>query len=62
MEFNEYIDDWSCKNCGHDSHCGTPYHRLETDYNGASYQIKVCDHCRCNSCENKDIENGKRTF
>ena len=19
MEFNEYIDDWSCKNCGHDS-------------------------------------------
>ncbi len=52
----------SCKNCGHDSHCGTPYHRLENDYNGASYQIKVCDHCRCNSCENKDIENGKRTF
>ena len=34
---------YNCQNCGHESHCGAPYHLLETDYNGATYQIKVCD-------------------
>ena len=51
-----------CKNCGHDSHCGIPYYREQVDYNESSYQLKVCDCCRCNSCENKEIKDGQRTF
>lgn len=48
----------NCKNCGHQSHCGTAYYREEKDYDNTSYQIKVCDSCRCESCENKDTMDG----
>ena len=49
-----------CKNCGHESHCGTS---LRKDfYNGDtvySADVEVCKHCICDACENKqkDTEN-----
>ena len=48
----------SCKNCGHESHCGGSHHRTEKDYDGKQYTIKVCDHCRCDSCQKKDKDYG----
>ena len=48
----------SCQNCGHESHCNTRLQRTETDYNGATYPITVCEHCRCDSCQTKEQTNG----
>jgi hypothetical protein len=48
----------SCENCGHSSHCGTPYYRQHEDYDGRCYSVEICKHCRCNNCEKKDKEDG----
>jgi len=48
----------SCKNCGHESHCGGSHHRMEKDYNGREYSIKVCDYCRCDYCQKEDKKHG----
>jgi len=40
----------TCKNCGHYSHCNDSLWRDEKDYDGREYQIKVCEHCRCEEC------------
>ena len=46
---------YKCKNCGHDSHCGT---RLMKEFrrtydHGPEGQIEVCKMCRCELCEVK---------
>ena len=46
----------SCKNCGHESHCGVPLYkdfRREPYNHGTEGQIEVCKHCRCELCEDK---------
>ena len=48
----------SCKNCGHQSHCGTPMFRQHEDYDGHCYSVEICKHCRCDNCEKKDKEDG----
>ena len=48
----------SCENCGHSSHCGTPYYRQHEDYDGRCYSVEICMHCRCNNCDKKDKEDG----
>jgi hypothetical protein len=41
-----------CKNCGHQSHCGTPLvKKLET---GNGEAIEVCKYCRCDKCIRPD--------
>lgn len=45
----------SCKNCGHDSHCGTVLERKEQHYildGGQNYYIEVCRQCSCIQCIN----------
>ena len=39
-----------CKNCGHDSHCGSP---LIKDVDGSG-PIEVCKNCRCSQCTAPD--------
>ena len=43
----------SCKNCGHDSHCGISLYkdfRREPYNHGTEGQIEVCRNCRCELC------------
>ena len=40
-----------CKNCGHDSHCGTS---LVKDIDKSDTPIEVCKHCRCERCIRPD--------
>ncbi len=47
-----------CKNCGHSSHCGTPFYRQDKDYDGREYSVEVCKHCICDKCQTKETENG----
>ncbi len=48
----------SCQNCGHELHCGTSYFKDFTDGDNQNINIKVCEQCRCQNCQKKDIENG----
>ncbi len=49
----------TCQNCGHESHCGYKKYREEIDsITESAYQIKVCDHCRCDKCVIKDTTDG----
>ena len=48
----------TCKNCGNDSHCGTPLFKDMTDGDNKIINIKVCEHCRCDACQQKDTPNG----
>jgi len=41
----------SCKNCGHESHCGAIFKK---DLQGAGEAIEVCTRCRCEKCENEN--------
>ena len=45
-----------CDNCGRPSHCGIPlWEDYKDEYWGKRRgQIKVCDHCRCDKCTEKD--------
>ncbi len=40
-----------CKNCGHESHCGTT---LKKDLSGNGEEIQVCTSCRCEKCSKPD--------
>jgi len=46
-----------CRNCGHESHCGT---NKMTDFRGSrgdggiEGQIEVCKSCRCEKCTAPD--------
>lgn len=52
----------NCQNCGHESHCGTQLFKEHKDGDNQIINIKVCEHCRCQACQNKDISNGERTL
>ena len=41
----------SCRNCGHESHCGNV---LKKDLEGGGEEIEVCTRCRCERCESED--------
>jgi hypothetical protein len=46
----------TCKNCGHESHCGvtlTKEFRKERD-KGPEGSIEVCKNCRCEKCSRPD--------
>lgn len=45
-----------CKNCGYESHCDTPLYKA-LDPMDMETIIKVCDHCRCENCKDKQNEN-----
>ncbi len=47
-----------CQNCGHESHCGTQLFKDFKDGENKIINIKVCEHCRCQACQKKDISNG----
>jgi len=36
-----------CNNCGRKAHCGEVLKETQTDYEGRTYEIIVCVHCRC---------------
>ena len=40
-----------CRNCGHESHCGTT---LKKDLSGNGEEIQVCKYCRCKKCITPD--------
>jgi hypothetical protein len=43
----------SCKNCGHESHCGESLwkdYRREPYDHGIEGKIEVCKQCRCDKC------------
>ena len=40
-----------CRNCGHDSHCGTRY---VADIDRSGNEIEVCKYCRCEKCQDRD--------
>ena len=40
-----------CKNCGHQSHCGTP---LKKKLDSHGEEIEVCKYCRCDKCTPPD--------
>lgn len=55
MTLNTISDSKSghCQNCGRGSHCGTPLYATAQHYqiDGSEYyEVKICDHCRCNQC------------
>jgi hypothetical protein len=41
----------SCRNCGHDSHCGTI---LKKDLQGEGEAIQICQTCRCERCNDEN--------
>jgi hypothetical protein len=47
-----------CQNCGSHSHCGSSLSRDEKDGDNKIINIKVCEHCRCEACQQKDTQNG----
>lgn len=50
-----------CQNCGHESHCGIPLWKevkINDPFLGQNPSIKVCNHCRCDKCQNKDTKDG----
>ncbi len=54
-----------CKNCGRDSHCGTPLHGVAEGFISEKYgdgkTIKICDHCCCDECmENENTYSDER--
>ena len=41
----------TCRNCGHESHCGVECKRPERDWRGKLLgEIVVCKYCRCELC------------
>lgn len=48
----------NCKNCGHESHCGTSLFKDLKDGDNQIINIKVCEQCRCQACQKKDKDNG----
>ena len=47
----------SCNICGHRAHCGSPAYMTFKDYacdGGGIREVKVCDKCRCEKCQNFD--------
>ena len=50
-----------CQNCGHETHCGTAlWKEMKVNDPSASetLNVKVCNHCRCDNCQNKDTKDG----
>jgi len=39
-----------CKNCGHDSHCGTPLRKTMQDGDNLPVEIEICKTCICTKC------------
>ena len=54
------VDEWGvtyCKNCGHESHCGTnkmAEHRGYSVDGAIMGMIEVCKSCRCEKCKQPD--------
>jgi len=48
----------TCKNCGHESHCGGKLTKDFVDGDNQVINIEVCKHCRCDACQQKDTPNG----
>jgi hypothetical protein len=56
QSFQERVMMTTCKNCGHESHCGvtlTKEFRKERD-KGPEGSIEVCKNCRCEKCSRPD--------
>lgn len=47
-----------CNICGHESHCGGPLYKEFLDGDRQPVTIRVCNHCQCPECSQKDKENG----
>jgi hypothetical protein len=47
---------FSCKNCGHDSHCGITLKKefRKVRDSGPEGEIEVCKKCRCDICTAPD--------
>ena len=45
----------SCKNCGHDCHCGKKCEQEITNEFNEKYKIECCGFCRCDK-DNEKIE------
>ena len=43
----------SCKNCGHESHCGTILKKTYPPHTDGE-SIHICQKCRCEECENEN--------
>tara|TARA_B100000401_G_C52714680_1_gene675604 strand:- start:171 stop:326 length:156 start_codon:yes stop_codon:yes gene_type:complete len=41
----------SCKNCGHESHCGTALRKNFATHKEEYNEIEVCKCCRCEKCD-----------
>ena len=44
----------SCKNCGHDCHCGDVMKISDPPHTQGESIVVICRHCRCEKCENED--------
>ena len=53
----------SCKNCGHSSHCGTSLREESwSSYGKRLGQIVICQSCRCDRCNDKDLKEHWKTL
>ena len=43
-----------CRNCGYESHCGVEYNREERNGRGKFLGEIVCEHCRCELCDDRN--------
>ena len=45
-----------CNNCGRSCHCGAALYETVQNYDEPEFEIKICDHCRCDTAKGENNE------